>query len=457
MAENRTRKNSPVPIDISRTKIILDQMMNCICKIKIKDTFGTGFFCEIRIYNESPMKVFMTNCHVLNDIDYCTNKELNIVLNDDKEKKTINLGIERKTYFNIQYDIAIIELKESDNINNFLELDDNLFESEKLYKDASLYILQYPFGDKAQVSYGKLIDINSYEIKHICNTEHGSSGSPILNLSNNKVIGIHRQSSDNISKGTFLRYPLINFFVNKMEGWTLKKFDEKINIKDSKEKKDLAMKDLFEEMKNILKPGKPRINILFENISGYPDFFNLTVSYGTTLDQLLKYCLKRINSTELIGTDKIRFLYEARSLVFGDKTPIEKYFKNNINPKIVVVCFSNINYWTKEEEDIIKKEEDKIFSEVNDLKVESESESEQDKSIEEKKEEITVKFNKNGRIIKINKSNDCTIAELINEYFMKTNTLNGIFKFNGIFLYVTDTRTTLSEVGIKDNSEISVN
>ena len=363
MAENRTRKNSPVPIDISRTKIILDQMMNCICKIKIKDAFGTGFFCEIPFNNnQSTIKVLMTNCHVLDDINFCINKELNIFLNDDKEIKIINLGIERKTYFNIQYDIAIIELKESDNINNFLELDDNLFESEKLYKDASLYILQYPFGDKAQVSYGKLIDINSYEIKHICNTEHGSSGSPILNLSNNKVIGIHKQSSDNISKGTFLKYPLKNFFENKKEGWTLKKFDEKINIKDSKEKKDLAMKDLFEEMKNILKPGKPRINILFKNISGYPDSFNLTASYGTTLDQLLKYYLKRINSTELIGTDKISFFYEAGSLGFGDKTPIEKYFKNNINPKIVVGCFSKINYWTKEEEDIIKKEEDKIFS-----------------------------------------------------------------------------------------------
>ena len=47
MAENRTRKNSPVPIDISRTKIILDQMMNCICKIKIKDTFGRGFFVKL--------------------------------------------------------------------------------------------------------------------------------------------------------------------------------------------------------------------------------------------------------------------------------------------------------------------------------------------------------------------------------------------------------------------------
>ena len=235
----------------------------------------------------------------------------------------------------------------------------------------------------------------------------------------------------------------------------MKKFDDNINIKDSKEKTDLAIKDLFEEMKNILKPGKPRINFLFKNIRGYPDSFNLTASYGTTLDQLLKYYLRRMNSIELIGTDKIQFLFEARSLVFGDKTPIEKYFKNNINPKIVVICSSNINYWTKEEEDIIKKEEDKIFSEVKALKVESESESESDKSIEEK-EEITVQFNKNGRIIKINKSKDCTIAELINEYFIKTNSLNGLFKFNGIFLYVTDTRTTLSEVGIKDNSEICV-
>ena len=331
------------------------------------------------------MKVFMTNCHVLSDIDYCANKELNIVLNDDKEVK-INLGIERKTYFNMNYDIALIELKESDNINNFLEVDDNLFDYGEFYKDASLYILQYPFGDKAQVSYGKLIDINSFEIKHICNTEHGSSGSPILNLSNNKVIGIHKQSSDNVSKGTFLKFPIKNFFENKKEGWTLKKFDEKINIKDSKEKKDLAMKDLFKEMKNLLKPGLPRINILFKNTSGYyPDSFNLTAIYGTTLDQLLKYCLKRMNCTGLIGTDKIQFLYERKSLVFGDKTPIEKYFKNNINPKIVVMCSSNVNHWTKEEEDIIKKEEDKIFSEVNDLKVESESESEQDKSIEEKK------------------------------------------------------------------------
>ena len=59
-------KNSPMPVNISHTKIILDQMMNCICKLNINQLNGTGFFCEIPFYN-GPMKVLMTNYHFLND------------------------------------------------------------------------------------------------------------------------------------------------------------------------------------------------------------------------------------------------------------------------------------------------------------------------------------------------------------------------------------------------------
>ena len=33
---------------------------------------------------------------------------------------------------------------------------------------------------------------NNYEFKHNCNTDSGSSGSPILLLSNSTVIGIHK-------------------------------------------------------------------------------------------------------------------------------------------------------------------------------------------------------------------------------------------------------------------------
>ena len=73
------------------------------------------------------MKVLMTNYHVLDDTYYRQNKEITLFLNDDKEVKIINFGIERKSYFNIYYDISMLEIKENDNINNYLELDDNLF------------------------------------------------------------------------------------------------------------------------------------------------------------------------------------------------------------------------------------------------------------------------------------------------------------------------------------------
>ena len=370
-------------------------MMNSICKIKINESFGTGFFCEVPfIYDLKTLKVLMTNCHILDPIDYCRNKEINLFLNDDKEVKKINLGIDRKTYFNREFDIAIIEIKECDNIANFLELDENLFKDGEFYKDISTYILHYPMGNKAEVSYGKLIEINSYDIKHICNTMLGSSGSPILNLSNNKVIGIHKKSSDDVGKGTFLKFPLKNFYEIKKEGWELKKFDNNININNSIEKNKLAIKDLINDMKNMIKPGRPRMNILFKPIGAYS--FNITASYGTTIDQLLKYYLRRMNNPELIATNKIKFLFDARGIVFGDETPIEIYFKNNLNPIIMVICFSNLFNWTKEENDIIKKEEDKIFSEINVVKPKSEQnlEYEFSQSSDEASIDDNDKFNK---------------------------------------------------------------
>ena len=111
------------------------------------------------------------------------------------------------------------------------------------------------------------------------------------------------------------------------------------------------------------------MNILFKPIR--ENSFNITASYGTTIDQLLKYYLRRMNIPELIATNKIKFLFDARGIVFGDETPIEIYFKNNLNPIIMVICFSNLFNWTKEENDIIKKEEDKIFSENNVVKPKS--------------------------------------------------------------------------------------
>ena len=46
MEEENKLKDSIEPVDIEGTKIILNQLMNCICKIKIKERIGTGFFLK---------------------------------------------------------------------------------------------------------------------------------------------------------------------------------------------------------------------------------------------------------------------------------------------------------------------------------------------------------------------------------------------------------------------------
>ena len=189
--------------------------MNCICKIKIKGTYVTGFFCKFS-YKKQTIKVFMTSNHFLNEKDFGENKKLNLSLNDEKETKTIGLSIERKTYFNKDYDIALIELKDEDKIKDYLELDDNLFQdnSEKIYKNQSIYLLNYQNDKNACVSYGLLYNIDKYNIIHNCTTDNNSSGSPILNLQTNKVIGIHNKSSINYNIGTLLKLPIKEFINN---------------------------------------------------------------------------------------------------------------------------------------------------------------------------------------------------------------------------------------------------
>ena len=215
MEKENNLKDSIEPVNIERTTTILNQMMNCICKIKINGRFGTGFFCKIPFRKEI-IKVLMTNYHFLNEKDFKDNKNINLSLND--EKKTLILGFNRETYFNKEYDITIIELREEDNIKDYLKLDDNLFQdnSEINYKDNSIYILNYSNGSNAEVSYGILNNINGYYIKHKCRIDIGSSGSPILNLKNNKVIGIHNKISNNYNIGILLKFPLKDY-INKRE------------------------------------------------------------------------------------------------------------------------------------------------------------------------------------------------------------------------------------------------
>ena len=73
---------------------------------------------------------------------------------------------------------------------------------------------------------------------HYCCTDRGSSGSPILLLSSNKVIGIHKEASNKtnfqFNIGTFLKFPIEEFLENKNI------------IKIRKTKKELTEEEIYE-------------------------------------------------------------------------------------------------------------------------------------------------------------------------------------------------------------------
>ena len=62
-----------------------------------------------------------------------------------------------------------------------------------------------------------LIYKKKFDFSHFCSTDNGSSGAPILNISNNKLIGIHKGENynHNFNKGTILIFPLKEFILIK--------------------------------------------------------------------------------------------------------------------------------------------------------------------------------------------------------------------------------------------------
>ena len=219
--EEKYIPTSPEPLSIEATKNILEQMQKCVCKIYNGEKgAGTGFFIKIP-YKSILLPVLITARHVINENDI--NKDISITLNDDKNTKLLKIDNERKMYASEKLDVTIIEIKEKDEINNYLELDDEIKNSIKLvnenhlkniYSNKSIYSINYPNGKKVVVSYAKSPKFLEKNLQHKCSTLKGSSGAPILLIENQKIIGIHLSAStaiQDLNIGILIIYSIIEF------------------------------------------------------------------------------------------------------------------------------------------------------------------------------------------------------------------------------------------------------
>ena len=113
----------------------------------------------------------------------------------------------------------------------------------------------------------------NFNIFHTCYTESGSSGSPIMNLLNNKVIGIHKEASRfNFNIGSFIKNPINTFILNEGRSKSDKNIINIIN--NDKKISSNKINELNNKFKN-------KINLIyfskyggFESIFGYEFVIN---------------------------------------------------------------------------------------------------------------------------------------------------------------------------------------
>ena len=208
-----------ISIGLDQLVIIKEKMEKSTCKIKCpKEGYGTGFFCKIPFPDQfNLLPVLITNNHVLDKNDIKIGNKFRFSLNNDKSHFYIFCDKERKTYTNIDYDITIIELKPKESEFLFLEIDEKFFlkNPNDFYKDLSIYLMHYPNGKKVELSDGKIQGMyeDNFTFEHSCTTQRGSSGGPIINLLNHKVLGLHKgyKKLKTYNLGTLLSIPIQKF------------------------------------------------------------------------------------------------------------------------------------------------------------------------------------------------------------------------------------------------------
>ena len=236
-----------LPMDSEKLLYILNEQKKNCCKIK-SECKGTGFFLKLILENLKILPVLMTCNHVLDEEAIKIGNSINYTLDNDKKEYTIKIDNSRLVYTNPLMDFTIIQLYKNEfiDIESFLTIDVEALKDKKKddYKGNSIYLLHYPKGERANYSPGTINSIteDTNEIFHSCSSESGSSGGPLINQINFKLIGIHKgyKNGKNFNSGFFIK-PIVedifkhinikNIIFQDFESNTVKKSSE--NIKNS--------------------------------------------------------------------------------------------------------------------------------------------------------------------------------------------------------------------------------
>jgi len=181
--------------------------------------YGTAFFCKIPFPDSTQLlPVLIADKNLLNEDNITKGKNIEFTIEEGKLFFKISLNINRITYTSQKYNITIIEIKENDNLdtNSFLKIDEQIFSSDFLDNEIDIYLAQYAeLKERLIFSKGciKKINDDNSTFSHSCNSNKDSIGGPLINLNNNKVIGMHKgyENNLNLNYGILLKLPILEF------------------------------------------------------------------------------------------------------------------------------------------------------------------------------------------------------------------------------------------------------
>ena len=214
-------------LSIDSCKIIINQLKNYICKIRIGNKESIGTFCKIPFDRNNVQSVLITDNNLLNK-EILNKKDEKIVIDIKGEKinQEINLS-NRRIYTSEEFEITIIEVKEEDKIKNYIELDNNIIDDDimndektksEFYAYHPIYMIKSEFGILT-VTYG-VINIIYVDRKYLFaykgNIEKEPIKGPIFSAKTFKLIGKGTTYCHYIrylqKNGIFLNYPIKDYF-----------------------------------------------------------------------------------------------------------------------------------------------------------------------------------------------------------------------------------------------------
>ena len=198
---------------INKALNIINMQTKNICRIIKNGIIGNGFLCNVsdRTFKRL-FPILITSINILKYYDIYNDKKITLQFNNE-EVKTLIINDGRKIYKinKEKFVIIFIEIKQSDgfDVNKFLEIDDLLYKKNESESDINIkekkkdiYLIHYPNNEgnplKTLTTMNN-ISIDKYKIRDLKSANEYSTGCPIFNCSNYKVIGIYNLYSNEIN------------------------------------------------------------------------------------------------------------------------------------------------------------------------------------------------------------------------------------------------------------------